>query len=57
LVSGEFACHDKLVERPGNLDTLVALNLVTDLNIVIVLDADTALRTRANLVDIVLEAT
>jgi hypothetical protein len=45
-----------LVERALDFDTLEAFDLVTDLDIVVVLDADATLRAGSNLFGFILEA-
>src|SRR6185437_1887025 len=44
------------LQRPGNLETREALDLIADTDILVVLHPDAALRSGAHLVDIVLEA-
>ena len=62
LVASELPRHRKLklrvvlVERAGDFDALVALDLVADLDVVVVLHADAAFGSGTNFVDVVLEA-
>ena len=43
------------LQRPGNFDTRIALDLVVHAHVLVVLHADTALGTCTDLVDVVLE--